>query len=91
MGRKLELTLWVDNSIDETSTRAPRPLGEKSQIEEVLRYIPVVGLMLVVPCLSSLLNAADCSIVPGFSLKMLLLSHDVADLFRSCNSQQQPP
>ena len=39
-----ELTLWMD-SIDETSTRAPRPLGEKSQIEEVLRYIPIVGLM----------------------------------------------
>ena len=33
------------DSIDETSTRAPRPLGEKSQVEEVLRYIPVVGLM----------------------------------------------
>lgn len=43
-GEDGELTLWVD-SIDETSTRAPRPMGEKSQIEEILRYIPIVGLM----------------------------------------------
>ena len=33
------------DSIDETSTRVPRPLGEKSQIEEVLRYLPLFGLM----------------------------------------------
>ena len=43
-GRERELTVWVC-SIDETSTRAPRPLGERSEIEQVLRYIPIVGLM----------------------------------------------
>ena len=37
----------MGGSIDETSTRAPRPLGERSQVEEVLRYIPIVGLMYV--------------------------------------------
>ena len=38
----------MGGSIDETSTRAPRPLGEKSQIEEVLRHIPIVRLMCVI-------------------------------------------
>ena len=43
-GRERELTFWAC-SVDETSTRAPRPLGERSEIEQVLRYIPIVGLM----------------------------------------------
>lgn len=35
----------VSDSIDKTSTRVPRPLDERSEIETVLTYIPVIGLM----------------------------------------------